>query len=190
MYQCGKCNDKFESSQKLNEHMRGLHSEKKILECYICKMRSIQNITYLRNHISNHDVFERCDICKSSLESEDVNIHLCGKENSIQCEYCDENFTSTVKLLAHLNDNHEQKLSYKCDKCPKLLPMIFLKEQHMTQHVDIPRPFICDVCPKAFTTKLNLKSHKYIHNMKKGINSFKYFPIENAEDSFDIFCFL
>lgn len=130
--------------------------------CNLCKLE-LETEEALNNHQIEHKNYRKCEICKINANPE---THLCSTENSILCEYCDESFTVTTKLLKHLEEAHEQKKLHRCEKCPKFFSMIRLRELHMEQHMNEPcqAQFICKICSKNFANKNGLYIHtKYSH---------------------------
>lgn len=136
-------------------------------ECYICKT-VVKSISNLRSHMEKHARDKECDICKMPLTVHELNSHLCGKEKNVSCEYCDETFISTVKLLEHLKLPHEKKRLYRCNECPKFFPMIILRHYHMAQHrIEAPpNRYLCNICGKGFATSSNFSAHKRTHKEK------------------------
>ncbi|XP_055311551.1 zinc finger and SCAN domain-containing protein 12-like [Sitodiplosis mosellana] len=135
----------------------------RIFQCYLCGMNcSTKQI--LRAHMYLHERCHKCDICKTALTQNELNSHLCGEEKTIRCDYCPIEFTVTLELLEHLEKSHEKRKFYRCEKCPKFIASIALKETHMKSHeLDAPKRFICEVCSKAFTSRVNLRSHRRSH---------------------------
>lgn len=138
----------------------------KRLQCFVCKLGEFATIAELRLHMKTHDSRE-CDICKTDLDFDALASHLCGDERAICCDYCPNQFTSTTTLVEHLENAHENnKKFYGCESCLKCFPMLILKEFHMKSH-DKPRPFVCEICSKSFSSKKYLKNHQYLHNQTK-----------------------
>lgn len=101
-----------------------------------------------------------CEICRETLTTTSQKTHLCGSENSIQCEYCEERFEVTTQLLNHLHAVHSENIRlYRCIKCPKFLPMEVLRIYHQKSHGENEKLFTCDICSKNFSTKMLLRRH-------------------------------
>lgn len=144
--------------------MRKMHKE---FQCFLCKER-MESVETLRNHIKKqHERNHNCEICKTAFTINELNEHLCGRKKSIRCEYCRKRFTVTVRLLEHL-ESHERKTFHQCEKCPKFFAMTALKDCHTKTHgKDLPKLFICSICPKAFVNKLGLIKHEKSHDAVK-----------------------
>ncbi|XP_055322856.1 zinc finger protein 208-like [Sitodiplosis mosellana] len=151
-----------------NENNTEKQKEKKIFQCYLCRtdfstFKRLQ-VHMNRSHKRNH----KCGICRMVLTAKELRSHLCGGEKCIRCEYCSNEFTTTKKLLDHLDKSHEKKKLHQCDKCLKFFTMIILKEHHLKSHeLDAPKTFICEICSKAFPSKECLKNHIRIHDKTK-----------------------
>lgn len=147
--------------------MREEHAAKRrTYECYICKLQIQNHFDALRNHMKTHSN-PNGTVCLHCRDNYDENHpHLCGEEMTIQCDYCDDIFTSTIKLLTHLNNSHEQKKFYQCDKCLKYHPMLFLKKHHHCNASceNVVRPYACSICGKKFVQYSKLKMHEKGHD--------------------------
>lgn len=139
-------------------------------ECYLCKTE-LESLGALKMHFQLHSRDQKCDICKIPLTLNELNHHLCDDIKSIKCEYCPKSFVATIKLLEHL-ETHEKRRFYRCDKCPKFLPMVTLKEHHMKTLHDKPKKFVCSVCSKAFADRYQLDKHKRTHTAKRSKTQF------------------
>ncbi|XP_055311588.1 zinc finger protein 878-like [Sitodiplosis mosellana] len=183
-FQCGSCYMSFDLPWKLGSHIRKMHTtqfalpkksrsttrrkkEEKSFQCYLCQT-SFSTMKEVRVHMERHKRDQKCKICRTALTVNELNSHLCGEERSIGCEYCSNEFTITAKLLEHLKTDHATKKMHKCEKCPTFLAMIALKEFHMKSHeLDAPKRFICEICSKAFASKLRLRGHIERHDQIK-----------------------
>lgn len=136
-------------------------------QCYLCRT-DYYGIRELRDHMKRHERDKKCEICKMTLTHSELNSHLCGKESSIRCDYCANEFTTTLKLIDHLEKSHETKKLHQCEKCPKFLASIALREYHMKSHdLDAPKRFICEICSKCFASKVLLNAHSKTHGNRK-----------------------
>lgn len=142
-------------------------------ECYKCK-QSLSSLWKISVHLKQHDAEEKfkCIVCGMRfIQWKMFNQHLC-QGISIKCSYCDELFTTTTSLLNHLDQSHEEKTLFKCDKCGRFFSMLILKQIHMLQqHLDEQtadnKPFVCKICKKGFGTKVSLRNHEEIHSDEK-----------------------
>lgn len=137
--------------------------------CPSCPNTAFSKLKSFRQHMLNHRKWRRCQICLKSLYGDAVEAHLCGDQEQIHCEYCDENFTTTVDLVKHLN-SHTAKQFYHCEKCNKFMSMKILKEYHVEQHAKQPKRHNCKTCSKSFSSKEHLNNHMRHHSSERSTN--------------------
>lgn len=86
------------------------------------------------------------------------------------CTHCSEKFLHMSSLTRHMRRAHNENYVPKEERskenveCP-ICKGVYLKtslEMHIRNHSG-QRPFTCLICNKAFTTKWNLKLHKWTH---------------------------
>lgn len=159
----------FQNSDGISKHIRETHrkkAEERLYECYICKIQIRNHEHALRNHMKMHSdpPTVQCGVCMEDYSENES--HLCGEETTIQCDYCEKQFTTTDGLVKHLNDNHEQKKLHRCETCIKYLPMLFLKKHHNCRG-QLTKPYACSVCIKRFATLNQLRQHEKTHRDDK-----------------------
>lgn len=162
---------------------RGRGRPGRMFECYRCKIqfRSFRKTSvHLRQHYAEEKF--KCNVCGVRfILLDDYNQHLC-QGTSIACSYCNEIFDTTNALLNHLEQSHEEKTLFKCEKCAKFYSMELLKQIHMLQHseqfeTEDSKPFGCNVCKKRFANRLSLRNHKEIHSEEKRKLPKKFYTI-------------
>lgn len=180
------CNSSFELPKELAAHLRENHPNKNVIlqynlntskiqksnrfECYICKMglNSFKEVKkHLKQHVAARD--KKCVICKECLTSNELNEHVCYSNKSIACDYCEETFNATAKMMQHITSNHEDRIVYKCRKCSQYFGSMRLREFHERKHEDQHRSFACDICSKGLTSKRSLTKHMAVHSTKSMI---------------------
>lgn len=173
----------FEIPTELREHVRKVHidrmvklvyqsiptelfSTKNRFECYICKMELNNKLgvkRHLKHHVAARD--QKCVVCDERLTLNEVNEHICHPKKKLTCEYCDEPFKATSKLLEHIDNIHKDEILYKCRKCYLYLRSMNLRDLHEGTHPkEQPKPFICEICSKRFVDKSALKTHSRAHS--------------------------
>lgn len=165
-----KSHDEAEDKISVDEPQTSIeYPEIPQFKCFACKIQ-IKSVTEFQTHMKQHAIDQVCEICKMQLSYNELNeSHVCGTETSISCEYCNETFTSTAKLLEHLKTPHESKKLYGCSKCFKYFPQSNLRQYHMVQHENEAKntpttQHICDECGKGFDTADKLSKHQKSHN--------------------------
>lgn len=135
-------------------------------ECHMCRWTT-QNYKKMRTHFKEHKMAtpNKCDVCWLWFSNAQFIKHLC-KGESVKCEYCPEQFKTTLTLLKHLNGHNKRNL-HQCDQCTKRFSMAFLLECHKQQHNNIEKLFICDICNARFRFNFILKKHIQSHSNER-----------------------
>lgn len=138
-------------------------------ECYICKYQP-ENYPKMEQHMEQHVAArdQRCDICHEMFTSNELKVHLCGTETDLKCEYCTRSFNVTSEILLHLENDHDNKILYKCVKCRRCARFFgtkYLRDLHeRLQKVECEeRPFVCSICFKSYKNKPCLDDHMISH---------------------------
>lgn len=107
---------------------------------------------------------EKCFVCTAEYMTNDGQKHICNGETEIGCEYCDEVFMSTLDLIDHFNDAHNDTRTrfYCCTQCPEMFSMASLLKFHASSHPpSIEEPiYICNICTEHFPTTEQLNEHQ------------------------------
>ncbi|XP_047518851.1 transcriptional repressor CTCF-like isoform X9 [Pieris napi] len=121
-FKCPKCNIRFASFSKMNEHMNSHFRN------YICDTcgKGFVSKSRFRAHVQSHEVGSfPCGVCDEVLETRTarmchrVKVHLKGVKYA--CPRCPEVFTKYNARLKHLVEKHgQQKIYYPCVHCGKL----------------------------------------------------------------------
>lgn len=142
-FKCGICNGStfIKTLYELCAHMKEAHRQIIRYECYICKIK-LSRFADARQHSRLHVQArtEECKVCDELWTPEEFNRHLCAGEKSIQCEYCTKSFGAIVKLIGHIETEHEtEKVHHRCSKCSRMFEMALLKDLHEIQHKEVPK---------------------------------------------------
>ncbi|XP_031633963.1 zinc finger protein 184-like [Contarinia nasturtii] len=181
-YKCGRCNETFETPKELEHHMRSINEKPKIIiketketkfgkrayECYLCK-KAMPSLLRVQRHVENHSKqkitkMKHCTVCFKSFVLSKIDQHLCTQEMEICCEYCTQSFTSTYRLLDHLDSRHMDATLYPCTKCTKHFSMMILKDVHERCHDKV---IICEICSESFSRRIEYLEHKKTHDTEK-----------------------
>jgi len=114
----GKCNSKFVTKDKLQEHMITLHKVK-YSKCEVCD-KTFNNEISRQSHINsvhtNLNLIGRtrntniikCSQCGAKLPSrKSLKHHVCG-ESQFKCGICDIYYLRKYKLEQHITEKHEE----------------------------------------------------------------------------------
>jgi len=112
-----------------------------------------------------------CDICSRSFAfGNQLAIHKRTHDEKhvakpYVCEFCGKSFKQKIQMTTHVTAVHTKIRAFKCDMCPKdFLTKRDLKD-HVKAHLNI-RDKVCEVCQKTFTNANALVKHRHIHKEK------------------------
>lgn len=172
-HECRHCHKRFVLRQNLLEHLN-THSGETPLKCKICNKRfgRYSNLIQHRNrHHLNIRPKEKDFICSCGevfhTEAKIAWHRETHEKKPKCCPYCRERFMHRNSLSRHIRLSHTEKFSiYKsktveCPECKKKFMKSSLNA-HIASHTR-KAEFSCTICNKQFSTKWNLKQHKWIH---------------------------
>lgn len=78
-------------------------------------------------------------------------------QGSIVCHYCSKHYSKKSNLTAHIRNVHENTTcpTTSCADCGKQFANVYQLSRHKLTHTE-DRPFVCEVCSKAFKEKTAL----------------------------------
>lgn len=130
-------------------------------ECYKCK--KVLKKTTFRRHMKEHiaNAPHKCKVCEMHFSNDGLQHHLC-KGNSVQCKYCGESFTSTLKFSEHLECHLDYQSWNQCEHCDRVFPFEILLEWHLWHHFKI-KLYSCDACNRGFWARYAYQVHMNSH---------------------------
>nr|XP_054589948.1 zinc finger protein 436 [Nothobranchius furzeri] len=192
---CGVCEEKFDSVEKLKEHLqnhqklhgcslcgktfvslaslnkhRARHAVKRAFKCLICD-QSFDNMSALYHHRLSHreEKPHQCDICqKSFILEKQLTAHreAHSRVDEYSCNICNKPCTDRRGLTQH-RLIHSAERRYACEVCGKRFKLHNTLKAHMRTHTVQDRPFLCHICSKTFPSQPGLKKHIRIHSSEK-----------------------
>ncbi|EZA60983.1 hypothetical protein X777_08195 [Ooceraea biroi] len=175
-FPCTVCDKAFLTKQKLEEHTNG-HTGKAPVKCSLCNetFRRYSNLTQHKNrHHLNIKKKLKDYICHCGEVFHTKKKLAWHKETHDEkpkaCSYCNERFIHMASLTRHMRRAHNRRFVPDAQRenenveCP-VCKCIYLRSSlavHMRVH-NGERPYECQVCSKAFSTKWNLQLHKWTH---------------------------
>ncbi|XP_014208912.1 uncharacterized protein LOC106639683 [Copidosoma floridanum] len=175
-FPCNHCDKAFLTKQKLDEHTNG-HTGNAPVKCNLCNetFRRYSNLTQHKNrHHLNIKKKLKDYICHCGEVFHTKKKLAWHKETHDEkpkaCTYCNERFIHMASLTRHMRRAHNRRFVPDAQRenenveCP-ICKCIYLRSSlavHMRVH-NGERPYECQVCSKAFSTKWNLQLHKWTH---------------------------
>lgn len=180
-YVCVSCKSRFESFEKLKDHM--LESQKckdANVTCQICnKVCLNRKALYAHSLKHKEKVLFTCETCQKSfanrfnLENHKVSVHALKIEENgsiFRCRLCEKQLQSRADLFTHMEEHQKEKVPRLCETCGKSFVTMDALRTHMRTHSS-PRNYACTVegCSKAFRSRVQLTQHTHVHT---GVKSF------------------
>ncbi|KAJ8959267.1 hypothetical protein NQ314_006295 [Rhamnusium bicolor] len=175
-YKCEVCQKSFVTRQKHDEH-KNIHTGEAPIKCNLCDetFRRHSNLVQHRNrHHFQMKKKVKDYICQCGEIFHSKKKLAWHKEihdsKPKACTQCSEKFVHMSSLTRHMRRAHNEKFLPQVDRdnenveCP-ICKGTYLRsslEVHIRNHSG-QRPFTCLICNKDFTTKWNLKLHKWTH---------------------------
>lgn len=175
-YKCDICEKSFLTKQKRDEH-KNVHTGEAPIKCSLCDetFRRHSNLVQHRN-LHHYNVKRKLKdficVCGEVFHSKKkLAWHKETHETKPKsCTHCNQKFVHMASLTRHTRRAHNERFVPKAERsnenveCP-ICKGIYLRsslEVHIRNHSG-QRPFTCLICNKDFTTKWNLKLHKWTH---------------------------
>uniref|UniRef100_A0A8C4HZC1 C2H2-type domain-containing protein n=1 Tax=Dicentrarchus labrax TaxID=13489 RepID=A0A8C4HZC1_DICLA len=164
---CTMCEKNFSEIVLMKRHYSQSHKVRGSYPCPLCK-RTFVRLCELVRHQQNKKLYQ-CAVCKKcytkpGLLSDHEKVHTASVTPRI-CETCGKSFKYLAHLVLHQRKHRERQPSV-CSDCGKQFTQLKL---HMVQHTEERakhmrlRPFVCEICSKAFRLNNELKKHMMVH---------------------------
>lgn len=89
-----------------------------------------------------------------------------NEENMLnRCKLCNLHFSTSRQLFHHQQLKHPRMKSHQCKYCGRFFARTTVLTEHIRTHTG-KKPFVCNVCNKAFSQMTNLKRHQKIYDRK------------------------
>ena len=162
-FSCDKCDRRFTCQDYLDQHYRK-HTDERPFQCSICK-KTFHRVSSMEMHKlvhSNLRLFS-CPFCglhfktRSYLKQHTVS-HTGGRR--FTCKHCSQQFKRFILYKQHLMDVHSEGTWHECQTCDKKFLIRHHLSEHMLKH-SATKPYMCDKCPKQFSTSSEFKFHQF-----------------------------
>uniref|UniRef100_A0A336LQL8 CSON011282 protein n=1 Tax=Culicoides sonorensis TaxID=179676 RepID=A0A336LQL8_CULSO len=168
-YVCVTCKSRFESFEKLKQHMvESQRCKDANVTCQICsKVCGNRKALYAHSLTHKEKTTFTCEICKTksftnrfNLDNHKASVHAIQvKENGsvFRCRLCEKQFSSRAELFPHMTEHQKEKIERLCEICGKSFFSMEALKSHCRTHSEI----VCNVdgCNKKFNTGLELCQH-------------------------------
>ncbi|XP_022907334.1 zinc finger protein 492-like isoform X2 [Onthophagus taurus] len=135
------------------------------------KKRNSSTISKLLDRKLHRCTLSGCNVRLQNMEK--LNYHIkCHSDTTFKCPECNEAFAFWKPLTGHLWRQHKIDMElFSCDKCDyKTYSLGKLNNIHKLIHNDA-KPYICNLCPRAFKNSKQLRNHKTLHKQKTQKNN-------------------
>ena len=171
---CDFCDGKYANKYTLKAHVKKMHknADLSLLKCNQCDKTCYSKRLLSEHQRRKHGPFV-CGQCtkefktKGSLRWHQKQVHT--TELRLKCTQCKSVLKTRAALKFHCRRVHDMERNYECNvpDCGKTFFTRTSLTAHSRTHTGI-KPFVCNLCQKAFSQKSNLQVHqKTVHVTKR-----------------------
>lgn len=181
--QCNICNKSLSNVKYLKEHIMLRHSKNAPYQCDVksCGRKFIEWSLFERHQKSHEGIFDYiCEFCGKGFVQRNVlnkhlqNSHQLSKEQisalnkkSCICSLCNLSFNTPEKLSEHRVMDHQIGDRFICDMCGKAFVSRVKMISHQKYHQD-EKKMQCKMCPSNFFAEKGLKTHlRRVHSLSE-----------------------
>ena len=106
----------------------------------------------------------RCQDCEfvcraqTTMNEHNATVHLDDSNLTFDCNICDQEYSSQLRLEKHVLKEHDGKNHFECGKCDFKCN----KKEELLTHLEIHegrKPYNCTVCDDSFSKQRRLRKH-------------------------------
>nr|XP_022904270.1 zinc finger protein 665-like [Onthophagus taurus] len=175
-FKCNICEKSFLTKQKHDEH-KNIHTGETPIKCKLCDetFRRHSNLVQHRNrHHFNVKRKLKDYVCACGEVFHSKRKLAWHKEihdtKPKACSFCSEKFIHMASLTRHIRRAHNKCYLPREDRNSENVECPICKNVYLRNNLDVhirshsgQKPFTCLICNKTFSTKWNLKLHKWTH---------------------------
>ncbi|ESO99809.1 hypothetical protein LOTGIDRAFT_83403, partial [Lottia gigantea] len=166
-YSCDYCTESCTSKTDHEIHLKIFQTVSKF-SCEFC-LKVFLSEEKLKKHKASHTKVLKCDVCSKVFKTaQNLYRHLRVHtgEKPYLCSHCGQGFIQLTQLQIHLR-GHSGERPYHCGHCLKTFASKFIYKQHLYTHAIGQKQYICDVCGQSFNRQSNCRRHIQLHNDSK-----------------------
>lgn len=170
-YHCEHCGRKFTSSVGVKVHQSLGTCDTRTMKCQVCQ-KTVTSSQDACEHIKSEieeitNNYDESYVKKPPApKTEGPKLPRKLRPKTIKCDICSRVFLYTCEMRLHYRTNHTDERPYVCDVCGKAFKARNTLANHKATHLDL-RPFGCDVCGKSFRRPEHLTLHNRTHTGEK-----------------------
>ncbi|XP_050680220.1 gastrula zinc finger protein XlCGF7.1-like isoform X2 [Leptidea sinapis] len=173
-FTCLTCKKSFGTKSILEAHQNESHVTVICAECG----KTFKNRHTLKMHEISHYYKVICKDCGRVYRSHTtykrhIDLNICGQKSraspsdaKLTCDYCNKKYTQKVSLRVHIQHEHGNYRSHKCEWCQKKFWAPSRLKAHIVKHTQ-DKQFQCTICSNRFVTKESLLYHTRSHTGEK-----------------------
>ncbi|CAL8117179.1 unnamed protein product [Orchesella dallaii] len=182
-FACSVCSFPSLSLEELQLHTKTKHTEMKKPRageghnCALCPFKIGKLKLLLDHYLEKHQdsseldllLPKECTACGKfypdaeylTLHEQRIHPELCGnvEDNPIQCEQCEQQFTSRFRLESHMKNTHDRVNRHVCDECGAGFQFLSRLIHHQIKHNKGKREWVCHLCGVDYPYERTLQSH-------------------------------
>ena len=164
-YFCDWCNKRFSSQYLWHEHMRLVHSGKKLYSCDQCDAKFARQAQKTL-HIFHMHFIKSGKIAKKSRRLKNNHISKRAGKKISGCDECDNEYTCGASVLTHQKTELAPETVYNQIDNKQSLIEIRMNLEHSSS-IDGENMYNCDECKKTFSSVKGLRIHGSVHKFKR-----------------------
>ena len=163
---CNMCSSEYKNLADLKKHMLS-HLTEGAFPCPVCSLY-LEDLNDLEKHLQGHNIKKSsmCFYCGLTFtRSEALEKHKCPESDDKQycCPLCRKGFNDAMALKQHLFAHRGEKPHMCPHCCAQHRELSDLEDHVKTEHLKVPKKYICIECHREFPKAFSLKRHMYTH---------------------------